>query len=343
MKKKLYILVLAYLAICALMSAIKGSVAIAMFGLLVFLLILLVTFWFANKFVKTTLWYKSTIPDMSLYPTNEWYREHLERNFDVVNIGSSSAKYAFDYSGLPVKAFNWGEQPQLLSNGLKVLKTYFSILKENGTVIISLCPLSGLDVEGKWDKTVNDKYYYILPCELIDDYKAVSRRRKYPLLYLPKLSIKSIIKEVQKQKTKACKTQPDKCLIDESKIWGENSMTQFGIDELNAPLSPVNLKGQGKRIVLLTDILSFCMERSLRPVIVIPPMHKRLSNKFTPTFRDNYIYPFIRKANTHNVLFLNYMDDERFDDERYFRNSFFMSEEGARKFTRIVLKDLHIL
>ena len=107
MKKKLYILVLAYLAICALMSAIKGSVAIAMFGLLVFLLILLVTFWFANKFVKTTLWYKSTIPDMSLYPTNEWYREHLERNFDVVNIGSSSAKYAFDYSGLPVKAFNW--------------------------------------------------------------------------------------------------------------------------------------------------------------------------------------------------------------------------------------------
>ena len=66
-------------------------------------------------------------------------------------------------------------------------------------------------------------------------------------------------------------------------------MSQFGIDELNAPLSPVNLKGQGKRIVLLTDILSFCMERSLRPVIVIPPMHKRLSNKFTPTFRDTSI------------------------------------------------------
>ena len=41
MKKKLYILVLAYLAICALMSAIKGSVAIAMFGLLVFLLTLI--------------------------------------------------------------------------------------------------------------------------------------------------------------------------------------------------------------------------------------------------------------------------------------------------------------
>lgn len=343
MKKKLYILVSAYLVICALMSAVKGSVAIAMLGLLVFLFILLVTFWLVNKFVKTTLWYGSTIPDMSLYPTNKWYREHLERNFDVVNIGSSSAKYAFDYSGLPVKAFNWGEQPQSLSNGFKVLKTYFSILKENGTVIISLSPLSGLDVGGKWDKTANDKYCYTLPCELIDDYKTVSRRRKYPLLYLFKFSVKNTIKEVLKQEAKTGKMQPDKCFIDDSNTWVKGWMAEFGIDELNAPLSPVNLKGQERRIALLADILSFCMERSLRPVIVIPPMHKSLSNKFTPTFRDNYIYPFIRKANTHNVLFLNYMDDERFDDERYFRNSFFMSEEGARKFTRIVLKDLHIL
>lgn len=343
MKVKILILVLAYLFVCALLFVTNSPNAIVMLCIGIFLLCIVACVWIANKLAKRTQWYKSVIPNMSLYPTNEWYRKHLERNFDVVNIGSSSAKYAFDYSDLPVKAFNWGEQPQLLGNGFKILKTYFSILKKGGTVIISLGPMSGLDVEGKWNKTANDKYYYTLPSELIDNYKTVARRRKYPLLYMPVASIKSILKKVLgKEKTDSSLTQKKK-FVDNSDVWIFNWKNEFGIESLDAPLSSINATGQEKRAALLSDILSFCVDRDLRPVIVIPPMHGSLSSKFTPTFKKNYIYNFIHKANARNVPFLNYMDDERFHDDRYFLNSFFMSEEGAKKFTRIVLKEIDIV
>lgn len=130
MKKRYLLLGLIYAALCLLSLAVSIKLAILLLCVGILALFAFAALLHINKSVKKTQWYKSVIPNMSLYPTNEWYREHLERNFDVVNIGSSSARYAFDYSGLPVKAFNWGEQPQSLNNGFKILKTYFSILKK---------------------------------------------------------------------------------------------------------------------------------------------------------------------------------------------------------------------
>ena len=120
MKKKIFTLGLIYAALCLLSLAVSIKLAILLLCVGILALFAFAALLHINKSVKKTQWYKSVIPNMSLYPTNEWYREHLERNFDVVNIGSSSARYAFDYSGLPVKAFNWGEQPQSLNNGFKV-------------------------------------------------------------------------------------------------------------------------------------------------------------------------------------------------------------------------------
>lgn len=342
MKKKIFTSGLLYAALCLLSLAASIKLAILLLFVGILALSILATLLYINKLVKKTQWYKSVIPNMSLYPTNEWYREHLERNFDVVNIGSSSARYAFDYSGLPVKAFNWGEQPQSLNNGFKILMTYFSILKKGGTVIISLCPLSGLDIEGKWGKDANDKYYYILPSESINDYSSVVKRRNYPLVYYPITSIKNLLRKTF-GKENGGDTELAKTFIDDSEKWIRIWKAQFGIKSFEEPLSEANNKGQERRIALLKDILAFCIERDLQPSVVIPPMHSSLANKFTPTFRENYIYSFVNKANIFNVPFLNYMDDERFDDDKYFYNSFFLNEEGAKTFTKIVLKDLQVL
>lgn len=342
MKRKLLAIALLYAALCLVSLAVNVTAAMAVFFIGVFVLLLGVVLLYANKLVKKTQWYISAIPNMSIYPDNEWYREHLERNFDVVNIGSSSARYAFDYSCLPVKAFNWGEQPQLLGNGFKILKTYFSILKKGGTVIISLCPLSGLDVDGKWGKDANDKYYYSLPAELIDDYASVAKRRRYPLLYSPKASVKSLLKMFM-GKEAAGKVYTGCGYADDSEKWISIWKAEFGIGSLDEPLSETNRRGKERRTALLAEIIDFCAERGLQAAIVIPPMHRSLASRFTPAFRENYIYSFVRQANRRGVPFLNYMDDERFRDDRYFRNSFFMSEDGAKAFTEIVLKDLGIL
>ena len=294
-----------------------------------------------NKAVKRTWWFRSSIPDLNNYPTNEWYREHEERNYDVVNIGSSSAKYAFDYSGLGIKAFNWAEQPQSLPYGFKILKTYFSILKRNGSVIISLGPFSGLDVDGKWRKEAYDKYYYLLAPALIDDFKSVKIRRNYPLIANPIRSMKDLVKGILKKRPDEKKDSVG--FIDDSDRWVKGWLSEFGITDLEAELSQENKKGREKRIKLLSDIIDFCIERDLKPVIVIPPMHPTLASKFPETFRENYIYSFIRKANTAGVPFYDYMDDSRFEDGRYYRNSFFMNVNGAKLFTSIFLKETGLL
>ena len=294
-----------------------------------------------NNEVKKTVWFKSIIPNLNNYPTNEWYREHEERNYDVVNIGSSSAKHAFDYSGLGIKTFNWAEQPQSLSYGFKILKTYFSILKRNGVVIISLGPFSGLDVDGKWRKETNDKYYYLLDPALIDDFRSVKIRRNYPLIADPIRSMKELVKNILKKRPDTKKISVG--FEDNSDRWIKGWLLEFGITDLEAGLSQENKKGREKRIKLLSDIINFCIERDLKPVIVIPPMHPTLSSKFSETFRENYIYSFIWSANSENAPFMNYIDDMRFAEDRLFKNSFFLNETGAKQFTSIVLHDLELI
>ena len=55
-----------------------------------------------DNLVRKTNWYRNLIPNIENYPGDKWYRKHLDRNFDIVNIGSSSAVFCFDYEGLGV-------------------------------------------------------------------------------------------------------------------------------------------------------------------------------------------------------------------------------------------------
>ena len=341
MKKKLLILWALYFGIAAVLF-VCAPIWIPVFLLILAIIgiVLLYIVYRLNELVKRTKWFTDRIPNIENYPTNEWYRIHEERNYDIVNIGSSSAKYAFDYSEENIKAFNWAEQPQSLDNGFKILKTFFSILKKDGVVILSLGPFSGLDVNSKWAKDANDKYYYILdPC-LIDNYSSVAFRRKYPLIAYPKQSLKELIKKILNKNTQR---QISNEFIDDSEKWMSGWLYEFNIRDIDAPLSEENQKGKSKRIALLSDMIGFCIERALKPIIVIPPIHPSLAAKFTDKFRENYIYSYIRAANQKGVPFLNYIDDIRFREDRLYRNSFFLNEAGAKKFTDIVLKDIGVL
>lgn len=341
MKKKLLILLVLYLIVVAILFAYTPIWISATLLLLAIIGITLLYIVFRlNELVKKTKWFTDGIPDIENYPTNEWYRIHEERNYDIVNIGSSSAKYAFDYSGMNIKAFNWAEQPQSLDNGFKILKTYFSLSKKDGIVILSLGPFSGLDVNSKWAKDANDKYYYILdPC-LIDNYSSVAFRRKYPLIAYPKQSLKELIKKILNKNTQR---QISNEFIDDSEKWMSGWLYEFNIRDIDAPLSEENQKGKSKRIALLSDMIGFCIERALKPIIVIPPIHPSLAAKFTDKFRENYIYSYIRAANQKKVLFLDYIDDIRFREDKLYLNSFFLNEVGAKLFTNILLKDIGLL
>ena len=302
-------------------------------------------FIYLNNCVKDTNWYKNSIPDLDNYPGNDWYRKHDERNYDVVNVGSSSGLYAFDYSETGLKAFNWALQPQSMEYSFKVLKNYFSILKKNGIVLIPFSPFSGLSVKGKWSEISYGRYYHILDYTLIDNYKEISSYRSWPLIYQTKDSLKRLLKDVPCNKSGKNYTvcHDDFEFEQDACNWIHNWMLEFNISDLNSPKSEENTAGAYSRMNTIKSMIEFCLERNLRPVIVIPPLHHTLAHLLTPAFRNNYIYSFIEELNIHDIPFYDYMDNETYNDNTYFYNSYFMSEKGARVFTKDILHKLGLI
>jgi len=300
---------------------------------------------FVEMPVKRTNWYKYQWIETNNYPTNEWYRSHDERNFDIVNIGSSNAVYAFDYNQTNVKAFNWALQPQSMESGFKILKNFFSILGPKGIVTIPLGPFSGLSVSGKWAQSLVDRYYGILDPSLIDNYENVAYRHAHPFLSSPVESIKRLIKDIPpKSSVKKCNT--DEEFRNDALRWIDGWKNEFSINDLSAPLSEQNIDGMKIRQELVGRMIDFCKERDLIPVIVLPPVHETLAQYFDSSFKKHYISDFLNGIDLSDVQcidWLNPIDCPFRLTDSDFLNSFFLSKIGAQKFTAAYINQLNEL
>ena len=301
--------------------------------------------------IEKTNWYKSKFIDINheTYPDKIWYRKHDERNFDVVNLGSSGGKWAFDYSGLNVKAMNWAQQPQTLLEDYNLLRHFHSILKKNGYVLITIMPFTGLNKKtGLMDAMKYVKFD--IQGEPIQPYmfKEAQRYATYPILF-KKPAVKALIKYLLGKDKKVgvpTETQLDYNpmthaeLEADAKRWIDGWKRQFGISDFEAPLTKENEEGRAYRIKLMQTLIDFCTERGYKPVYVIPPVTEHLAKYYTPKFEETYIYGYLQAVN-REVLTLDYSKDDDFrKNDNLFFNSFFLNKQGRLIFTRRVLKDL---
>lgn len=306
-----------------------------------------------NPLIKKTQWYRSLFVDYdyNIYPGNEWYRKHFERNYDIVNLGSSSAKWAFDYTNTGIKGMNWAQQPQTLLEDYNLLRHYHSILRKGGFVIITIMPFSGLNkVTGLMDAL---KYVrFDLQGEAIQPYmydKACLYAR-FPIMFKKK-AVKALIKYLFKMESKTDKyieenvefnqmtsTQLDNNALSFINGWKE----QFKIQNLELPLTDANIQGRNYRIKLMRELIDFCIEREYKPVYVIPPVTKHLSKFYTSKFEYIYIYSFLREVD-RDILTLDYSKNEELQKDELYFNSFFLNKRGRTLFTKRVLNDLELL
>ena len=303
--------------------------------------------------LKKTQWYRNMLvdPDHDIYPDNTWYRTHDERNFDIVNLGSSGGKWAFDYSDLDIKAMNWAQQPQTLLEDYNLLRHYHSILRKGGYVLITIMPFSGLNKE----TGLMDAFKYVnLDCqgEPIQPflYKEACRYARYPILF-KKQAVKALIKYILGKERKSDKYAHTKVthnpmssaqLDEDAKRWIDGWKRQFSIEDFNAPLTPKNQEGRKFRINLMRELIDFCFERGYKPVYVIPPVTSHLSHYYTPQFESTYVYGFLKEVD-REVLLLDYSKDETLRQDDLYFNSFFLNARGRKLFTAKVLKDLNIV
>lgn len=300
-----------------------------------------------------TEWYKNLFigADHQIYPDNYWYREHEERNYDLVNLGSSSAKWAYCYDDFGVKAMNWAQQPQTLLEDFNLLRSYHSILRKNGYVLITIMPFTGLNKEtGIYDAI---KYLRLeTQGEAIEPilFDKAKRYAKYPILF-GRPAVKALVYYIFRKEIKGnclekwdCENNPlsEAELRADAKRWMANWQTQFGISDFEAPLTEENQRGREYRIDLMRKLVDFCIERDYQPVLVIPPVTEYLAKEFTPKFSQIYIYDFLERVE-RNVNILDYSKEKSLMEKDYYMNSFFMNKRGARKFTEKVLNDLGLI
>lgn len=304
-----------------------------------------------NLLYKTN-WYKSFFVDIDheTYPDNTWYRNHDERNYDVVNLGSSGGKWAFDYAETGIKGMNWAQQPQTLLEDFNLLRHYHSILRKGGYVLITIMPFTGLNKQ----TGIRDAMKYLkidTQGEPIQPYMYNEARRyaEYPILF-KKPAVKALLRFllvkdkliVDNKPNMECNSMSESELRQDAVRWMSGWKHQFTIDDFEAPLTERNQKGREYRIGLMRQLIDFCIERDYQPVYVIPPVTEYLANKFTPKFRDIYIYDFLKQVD-REIPLLDYSQAKSLMDKDLYFNSFFMNLRGRKQFTRRVLIDLGLI
>ena len=318
---------------------ISGIVAFTLLFLVMIKPVILVL----NKLGQRTNWYNNQLAD------GLKFRKQILFDLDVCNLGSNSGKFAFSYEGMGLKGENWAVGPQTLSYDFRVLKNYSSYLKEGAAVFISLCPFSGCVKEYE-DDAANHKYYSFLHPILILNYSQSTKEKVMQFVnthfqYSHMTAIKRLLKDVPATNDimLSSNSMDVESLEKDANTYLNAWKLEFSISDLDAPVSKQNGDCITYNTNLLAEIISFCLERNLKPVFVLPPTTKALSSKLSERFRESYIYSFIRNANTHQVPFLNYLDDARFSDNELFFNSFFLNVKGRKIFTTIVLQEIGLV
>ena len=126
--------------------------------------------------------------------------------------------------------------------------------------------------------------------------------------------------------------------------WIKGWKHEFSISDFSQPLSLLNQDGIKDASACLNEMVVFCKERNITPVMVLPPMYYTLSDKFDKNARKVLIDDLLETLEDKSVKFLNYMDDSRFShDITLFQDSFLLNKKGAKKFTKIVLADIGVI
>ena len=283
--------------------------------------------------------------------STDWYREGFWKgttkfwnipscDYEVINLGSNSGKYSFCYEESPVKGMNWAIGPQSLVHDFNLLKNYFSYLKEGGIVLIPLCPFSCL--YSPYTKQSNFKYYPILHPATIPDFEDSERTIAYkikanPFKEMPFYCIKSTIKEIFHKAYRIVKSTSSIDFDRDAEMWIELWKKQFGITDLSAPLSKKHKKERSSRAETLREMIQFCKERSLKPYIVLPPIHYALYSHLPMSFMKNYIYDFIEEAIGDELLLLDYFKCDNSYENNCFQNSYLLNKKGALTLTNNIL------
>lgn len=289
-----------------------------------------------NTWVKKTHWYNEVV-----FKDCRKFWEMNVNDIEVVNLGSTSGVYDFDYSCIDINGANWAVAPQTMVGDFAILQQYHDRLKRGATVIYPFCPFTSISGAAEY---VEDRCYSFLDFNLIPNahyirLNKILHIKESPWLYYPICRIKSDIKYFLSPTKEDYPKLDDSFMEKDSLNYLNCWKKQFGIGDLSKMFVGRNKLLYDKGVKLLNIISAYCKENHLRLIIVIPPMHQSLASLFSSEERINLIDNFVNEGIDSSVQYYNMMDDERFSNNiSLFRNSYYFNPIGAKQYTDFLLK-----
>ena len=292
-----------------------------------------------NALYKRTNAYQNQFVDVRKFSV----KSGVGNNLEIINLGSNHPKFGFDYTEFDVRGENWGIGPETFEYDFAVLRKNVSHLASGAVVVIPVCLLNFFLYRQK-NRAIHVKYYSFLEPKDIVGYSLFDKWSNYslPLLFHP-MRLRNLLRDVKKDNRLSldenlCKTEAD--LSKDADHWIDIWNKEFNINLPTPSLSAGNKSDIRNNILILKDMIEFCLSKGLKPVIAILPVTNYLYSKFTPEFIEKHILAYLAEANEVKVPVKNYLTDERFTDSSLYINSFFFNTKGRKKFTKQFIEDL---
>lgn len=325
------------------MLGLLGAIAIVVVGVL----------WLAtrvlNRLIKRTNWWNNQYVGIRQFVSNAGYRDNIIRNYEIVNLGSNPARFAFFYEDVIGQSWATGSQGQDMD--FELLKYFHSYLKRGGTVLIPIMPFTAISPyiatrKDYWGPAYYSKFYQLLDWDQKRHLPYADEISKYlssPLSF-DKMAWRHIFRDDPRDTRYEISDQPMMAmeLEQDATNWMKGWFQEFNIRSLDDVLHPQWNQYYDAAIALNKKIVNYCLERGYKPVFICVPMTRYLSKKFSASVRKYLVSDFVAKCNEHNIPFLDYTLDDRFVSPDFYFNSFFLNLRGRKLFTRQVLKDLGI-
>lgn len=278
------------------------------------------------------------------------FNNRIAQEMDIINLGSSSGKYAFNYQQIRgFRCMNMAIEPQTLYYDFCILKQYSSFLKANSTVILPLCPFSGC-IRNFEDKYINGRYTTFLHPSLIHNVEGLPSNTSFifndnPIHHICTLvGIKRLFHILLKSRIRPFFSRCwHRHNFERNAMGRMNSwLRQFDISDLTEKVSKDIEENISYNSSIIKCMEEFCMKRSINFVVVIPPAMPALKTKFPDEFWGLYIKPLLDKLSNGTPV-LNYWNNKKYENKKMFKDSYLLNHLGSKFFTEDIISVINEL
>lgn len=283
--------------------------------------------------------------------TNKFrFMDSAYNNIQICNLGSSHGEYAFNYEKLSKKSgyecFNFAMSSQTYNYDYAILSMYSDHFADDCIMFIPVSYFSFNNevVSEEEEEFLEARYYSFLSPGYIPHYSPYVDivTHRFPILsagedivkILPTFSLRALAAEETVTDTAAEKTNTDN-------MSSTREFRQKARDRYRRHMENKEEYFLPERIDNLYDILSFCKEKGITPVLITTPYTAYYYGQAPAEFKEEFSRVITSIAADSGVPYYDYSEDSRFGSHlEYFSDADHLNEKGAVLFMEIIKQEI---